>query len=58
MTLKNNNLDERDKTMRKIIFKFINDQMNIDYNDDENFIHQNTSENAELSRNENEQILV
>jgi len=54
LTLKNNNLDERDKTIRKIIFKFINDQMNIDYNDDENFIHQNTSENAELSRNENE----
>ena len=46
LTLKNNNLDERDKTIRKIIFQFINDQMNIDYNDDENFIHQNTSENA------------
>ena len=39
LTLKNNNLREIDKTVREIIFAFINDQIDIDYKYDENFIN-------------------
>ena len=56
LTLKNNYLDEKDETVKEIIKAFIEKKTDTDYNDDENFILQNTNENNEESRNENVQI--
>ena len=58
LTLKNNNLDEKDKTVREIIIKFVASNTDTDYDDDNNFRLINSNEDDEESRNENEQIAM
>ena len=47
LTLKNNNLDEKDKTVREIIIKFVASNTDTDYDDDNNFRLLNINEDDE-----------
>ena len=58
LTLKNNSLNEKDKTVIKIILTFVASNTYTDYDDDNNFRLINSNEDDEESRNENEQIAM
>ena len=58
LTLKNNSLDEKDKTVIKIILMFVASNTDTDYDEDNNFRLINSNEDDEESRNENEQIAM
>ena len=47
LTLKNNNLDEKDKKVKEIIIKFVASNTDTDYDDDNNFRLLNINEDDE-----------